>query len=47
MVKMLIEQPCIIEGMCNNIMAQKKIGTYDEAYKAVKIATGTISGRDL
>ena len=47
MVKMLIEQPSIIEGMCNNIMAQKKIETYDGAYKAVKIAAGTISGRDL
>ena len=47
MVKMLIEQPSLIEGMCNNIMAQKKIGTYDGAYKAVKIAAGTISGRDL
>lgn len=47
MVKMLIEQPSIIEGMCNNIMAQKKIETYDGAYKAVEIAAGTISGRDL
>ena len=28
-VKMLIEQPSLIEGMCNNIIAQKKIGTYD------------------
>lgn len=47
MVKLLIEQPSLIEGMCNNIMAQKKIGTYDGAYKAVKIASGITSGRDL
>ena len=47
MVKMLIEQPSLIEGMCNNIIAQKKIGTYDGAYKAVKIAAGEIHGRNL
>ena len=47
MVKLLIEQPSLIEGMCNNIMAQKKIETYDGAYKAVKIASGITSGRDL
>ena len=47
MVKLLIEQPSLIEGMCNNIIAQKKIGTYDGAYKAVKIAAGEIHGRNL
>ena len=47
MVKLLMEQPSLIEGMCNNIMAQKKIGTYDGAYKAVKIAAGEIHGRNL
>lgn len=36
--KMLIEQPALIEAMCNNIIVQKKLGTYDGAYKAVKIA---------
>ncbi len=40
MVKKLIEEPALIEGMCNSIIAQKKIGTYDGAYKAVKIALG-------
>ncbi len=47
MVKLLMEQPSLIEGMCNNIIAQKKIGTYDGAYKAVKIAAGEIHGRNL
>ncbi len=47
MAKMLIEQQSLIEGMCNNIIAQKKIGTYDGAYKAVKIAAGEIHGRNL
>ena len=46
-VKMIMEQPSLIEGMCNNIMAQKKIGTYDGAYKAVKIAAGEIHGRNI
>lgn len=47
MVNLLMEQPSLIEGMCNNIIAQKKIGTYDGAYKAVKIAAGEIHGRNL
>ena len=47
MVNLLMEQPSLIEGMCNNIIAQKKIGTYDGAYKAVKIAAGEINGRNL
>ena len=47
MVKLLMEQPSLIEGMCNNIIAQKKIGTYDGAYKAVKIAAGEIHGCNL
>ena len=46
-VKMLIEQPGLIEGMCNSIINQKKIGTYDGAYKAVKIAAGEIHGHNL
>ena len=47
MTKLLLEQPSLIEGMCNNIIAQKSIGTYDGAYKAVKVAGGVIHGRDL
>ena len=47
MTKLLMEQPSLIEGMCNNIIAQKSIGTYDGAYKAVKVAGGVIHGRDL
>ena len=47
MVKLLIDQPSLIEGMCNNIMAEKQKGTYDGAYKAVKIAAGEIHGRNL
>ena len=39
-VKMIMEQPEFIEVMCQNIIAQKKLGTYDGAYKAVKIAAG-------
>ena len=39
MVKMLIDQPELICRMCNNIMTEKEKGTYDGAYKAVKIAT--------
>ena len=46
-VKMIMEQPGLIEGMCNAIIDQKKIGTYDGAYKAVKIAAGIKYGRDL
>ena len=47
LVKMIIEQPSLIEGMCNNIINEKKKGTYDGAYKAVKIAAGEIHGRNL
>ena len=46
-VKMIMEQPNLIEGMCNAIIDQKKISTYDGAYKAVKIAAGIKDGRDL
>ena len=46
-LEMIMNQPSLIEGMCNNIIAQKKIGTYDGAYKAVKIASGEIDGRSL
>ena len=31
--------------MCNNIINEKKKGTYDGAYKAVKIAAGISEGR--
>lgn len=37
-VKMIMQEPALIETMCNNIIAQKKLGTYDGAYKAVKLA---------
>ena len=37
-VQMIMQEPSLIEGMCNNIIQQKKLGTYDGAYKAVKIA---------
>ena len=47
MIKMIMEQPELIEVMCNNIISQKKIGTYDGAYKAVKIAAGKNDGRIL
>ena len=42
-----MQQPELIEAMCNNIISQKKIGTYDGAYKAVKIAAGKNDGRIL
>ncbi len=41
-VKLIMNQPDLIEDMCNNIIAQKKIGTYDGAYKAVKLAAGEL-----
>lgn len=41
-VKMLLAHPVLIEEMCKNIIAEKKKGTYDGAYKAVKIAGGEI-----
>ena len=47
MVELLIRQPSLIEGMCNNIIAEKNKGTYDGAYKSVKIAAGEIHGRNL
>ena len=37
-VEMILNQPSLIEGMCNSIIDEKKKGTYDGAYKAVKIA---------
>ena len=39
-VDLIMQEPQLIETMCNNIIVQKKIGTYDGAYKVVKIATG-------
>ena len=41
-VKMIMKQPSLIENMCNAIIDEKKKGTYDGAYKAVKIAAGEI-----
>lgn len=46
-VKMILKQPSLIEGMCNSIIDEKKKGTYDGAYKAVKIAAGEIQGKNL
>ncbi|MBR1639645.1 MAG: hypothetical protein IJ688_09705 [Treponema sp.] len=46
-VKLIMTNPSLIEGMCQNIIAQKKLGTYDGAYKAVKIAAGENKGRML
>ena len=46
-VEMILKQPSLIEGMCKAIIAEKKKGTYDGAYKAVKIAAGEIDGRKL
>lgn len=37
-VKQLMENPELIEMMCNNIIQQKQIGTYDGAYKTIKLA---------
>ena len=37
-VKLIIEDPTLLEMMCNNILKQKKIGTYDGAYKTVELA---------
>ena len=39
-VQMIMNQPSLIEGMCKAIIDEKKKGTYDGAYKAVKIAAG-------
>ena len=38
LIKQFIENPELIEMMCNNIIHQKTIGTYDGAYKAVELA---------
>ena len=46
-VEMLLKQPSLIETMCNNIINEKKKGTYDGAYKAVKIAAGISEGGKL
>ncbi len=42
LVKMIMNQPSLIEEMCAAIIKQKEKGTYDGAYKAVKIAAGII-----
>ncbi len=46
-VNLIMKNPSLIEGMCNCIIAEKKKGTYDGAYKAVKIACGETNGRRL
>lgn len=37
-IKMILNQPSLIEGMCNSIINANKIGIYDGAYNAVKNA---------
>jgi len=39
-VKLIMNEPELLETMANNIITQKKIGTYDGAYRAVKLAAG-------
>lgn len=39
MLKLLIENPGLIEGMCNNIIMNKNNGIYDGSYKVIKAAT--------
>ena len=41
-VKMIMEDPELIEDMCNCIINEKKKGTYDGAYKVVKLAAENI-----
>ncbi len=38
MVKMFMEDEAFLKDMCDNIVANKKAGVYDGAYKAVKLA---------
>ena len=38
MVKMFMEDETFLKDMCDNIVANKKAGVYDGAYKAVKLA---------
>ena len=47
MAKMLLQQPSLIAGMCNSIINENKKGTYDGAYKAVKLAVGEFEGRNI
>ena len=42
-VKLIMQQPSLIEGMCMNIIKEKNNGTYDGAYKAVELAAGKIT----
>ena len=39
-VKLIMKQPSLIEKMCKCIIDEKNKGTYDGAYKAVKLAAG-------
>ena len=43
-VKAFLENSLLIQQMCCNIVKEKKSGTYDGAYRAVKIAAGEING---
>ena len=38
MIEMIMNDPSIIENMCNCIIRNKKDGIYDGAYNAVKLA---------
>lgn len=44
LVKLILQDPDLIEMMCNNILQQKKIGTYDGAYKTIELALGKKQG---
>ena len=37
-VKLIMEDPSLLQMMCYNILEQKKIGTYDGAYKTIELA---------
>ena len=44
-VEMIMKNPALIEQMCTSIIAEKNKGTYDGAYKAVKLAVEGFEGR--
>ncbi|MCR4735083.1 MAG: hypothetical protein K5829_08785 [Treponema sp.] len=46
-VNMIMKSPKLLEYMCNSIINENKKGTYDGAYKAVKIACEKSSQRSL
>ena len=37
-VKLIMEDSSLLQMMCYNILEQKKIGTYDGAYKTIELA---------